>query len=83
MLTEESIYQLDELTQVQVIQAVAVIAASGVLQLQANHNLIQLASGSLNEPDAVMAERVREYRRRNQTLDSFAALAESFAEKEN
>lgn len=83
MISEEAIAVLDEPIRSEVKRAVVLLAASSVLSLQKDLNLVRLANGSATESDTHLAERVMEYRRQNNTLDLFAALAESLAEKED
>lgn len=82
MIDKDLIESLDVMTRYEVRAAIAGLASSGVLKLQRERLLAQLANGSESEPEDQVAKRVILFRKQDHALLSLQQLGESIMKEQ-
>lgn len=83
MIDSDIIDKLPRLEKEAVVGALQVLGSSGILTQMAERLLARLASGSEQESDEKLLERVRAYRADNLRLVGFQHLCESYRDQNN
>lgn len=77
MIDRDLIESLDAFNKHEVTNAIAMLAMSGILKLQGERLLAQLAAGSDSESEEAVAKRVLTYRKQAHALLALQQLGES------